>query len=77
MPTFNEVMVAVRRLAKQPLYSGIVVLVLTIGIGVNTVVFSIADGLLLRGVPYPNAARLVELFNSDGRGGGFPGLQPD
>ncbi len=77
VPTFNEVMVAVRRLAKQPLYSGIVVLVLTIGIGVNTVVFSIADGLLLRGVPYPNAARLVELFNSDGRGGGFPGLQPD
>jgi putative ABC transport system permease protein len=77
VPTLNEVTVAVRRLAKQPLYSGIVVLVLTLGIGVNTVVFSIADGLLLRGVPYPNAARLVELFNSDGRGAGFPGLQPD
>jgi predicted permease len=77
VPTFNEVTVGVRRLLKQPLYSGIVVLVLTLGIGVNTVVFSIADGLLLRGVPYPNAARLVELFNSDGRGGGFPGVQPD
>ena len=77
VPTLTEFTVAVRRLAKQPLYSGIVVLVLTLGIGVNTVVFSIADGLLLRGVPYPNAGRLVELFNSDGRGGGFPGLQAD
>jgi hypothetical protein len=37
---------------------------LAIGIGANTAIFSIVDGLLLRPLPYADAKRLVILWNS-------------
>ena len=42
---------AVRSLAKNPVTTAAVVIALALGIGANTVVFSIIDSLLLRGVP--------------------------
>ena len=52
---------AVRGLRKAPAFTLVAVLTLALGIGGTTTVFSAIDALLLRPLPYPGQARLVEL----------------
>jgi len=54
---------AVRLLIKTPSFTIAAVTTLAIGIGANTAVFSVVDGVLFRPLPYPNADRLVFVFN--------------
>ena len=48
-----------RALLRQPLFTGMAVASLALGIGVSTVIFSVVYGLLLRPLPYPQAGQLV------------------
>lgn len=57
--TLRDVKVAYRRLSRSPLFLVSSVLLLAIGLGVNTAVFSVLDTLFLRSLPYPNPDRLV------------------
>jgi predicted permease len=54
---------AIRAFAKNPGFTFAAVLSLAIGIGANTSIFSIANALLLRPLPYKDASRLVILWN--------------
>jgi predicted permease len=49
---------AVRMLRRNPAFSLAAILALALGIGANTAIFSIVDGVLLRPLPFPNADRL-------------------
>ena len=49
---------AFRTLGRNPGFSAIVILILAIGIGANTAVFSIVDGVLLRPLPFRDPQRL-------------------
>jgi predicted permease len=53
---------AFRQLTKSPGYAVAVMLTLALGIGVNTAVFSIADGFLLRSLPFREPARVAALI---------------
>src|SRR5829696_152534 len=55
---------AVRTLRKQPVFTLVAVLTLTLGIGANTAIFSLLYQTLLRPLPYPSADRLVFIWNS-------------
>jgi putative ABC transport system permease protein len=48
-----------RNLLARPAFTAVVVIVLALGIGSTTAIFSIVDALLLRSLPYPNSERLV------------------
>src|SRR5258708_6927318 len=54
---------AIRAFAKNPGFTLAALLSLAIGIGANTSIFSVVNGLLLRSLPYANADRLVILWN--------------
>ena len=59
----QDVRFAIRSLAKQPWFAVTAVLSLAIGIGANTAIFSVANSLLLRPLPYDSPDRLVILWN--------------
>lgn len=52
---------AARVLAKTPGFALIVTFTLAVGIGANTAMFSIVNGVLLQGLPFRDAERIVDL----------------
>lgn len=52
----------IRLLAKSPGFTITAILILGLGIGANTAIFSLIDGVLFKPLPYPHPERLVQLF---------------
>lgn len=56
---------AVRGLARTPVFTAAVILTLALGTGVNSAVFSVIDAVLLRPLPFPESERLVVVQQLD------------
>ncbi len=69
----QNIRLAFRALAKQPLFTGIVVVTFALGIGANTAVFSVLNAVVLRPLAFRQPQNLVELQLYDMRAGAESG----
>ncbi|MCZ6918136.1 MAG: ABC transporter permease [Gemmatimonadetes bacterium] len=60
---------ALRSLFKAPGFTAVVVLTLAVGIGANTAIFSVVNGIILRPLPFDHPEELVLIWGSDLRTG--------
>jgi predicted permease len=54
----------VRRLLRAPMFTGVTILTLAIGIGANTAIFSVIEGVLLKPLPFPQPDRLIAMWQT-------------
>src|SRR5258708_39381550 len=60
-----------RRLGRTPMFTAVTLITLAAGVGANTVVFSVLEGILLKPLPYPHSEQLVVITHkAPGIGGG-------
>ena len=70
---FSDLSLSLRILRRNPGFSVAAILVLALGIGANSAIFSVVNAVLLRPLPYPEASRIMQVWHVP-PAKSFPGL---
>src|SRR5215204_6291798 len=69
----SDLINAIRALRAAPAFTAVALIVLTLGIGATTAIFSVVDAVVLRNVPFDSPDRLMSVADIDTRPQGFTG----
>jgi putative ABC transport system permease protein len=72
---WRDVRFALRTMAKKPGFTAVAIIIMALGIGANTAIFSLVRAVLLRPLPFANAERLAMVWE-DASYVGFPKNTP-
>src|ERR1700755_241338 len=70
---FQNLKFAFRLLKKSPGFALVAILIMALGIGANTAIFSVVHAVLLEPLPFRNADRLVQIWHTPPQKS-FPGM---
>jgi predicted permease len=73
----SDFRLALRQVARAPGFAALVIVTLGLGIGANTALFSVVNGVLLRPLPYPHPGRLVAIYSHTRKIGHAPSNYPN
>ena len=62
-----------RMILRNPAFAAVAIIVLALGIGANTAIFSVVNGVILRPLPYPESDQLVRIWHTPPQKN-FPGM---
>ena len=77
MQWFRDTAFALRQLIGRPGFAVLAVFSLALGFGAAIAILSVADAVLVRALPYPNAERLVSVRELDEKGNSMPLADPN
>jgi putative ABC transport system permease protein len=60
----QDLRIAVRSIARRPVFALVAVATLALAMGATTALFSVVEGVLLRPLPYPDSARIVSVWQT-------------
>ncbi len=64
----RDLQYGVRTLLKKPLFASVVIILLALGIGANTAIFTVVNAVLLRPLPYDDPQRIVMITETNASG---------
>ncbi|HOW66811.1 MAG TPA: ABC transporter permease [Candidatus Paceibacterota bacterium] len=70
----SDVRLAIRQLLRNPGFTAVAVLTLAVGIGANTAIFSVLNGIVFQPLPFAEPERLVQILKSTSWHGRLPHL---
>jgi len=74
---WQDLVFGARMLRKNPAFTALAIVTLALGIGANTAIFSVVNGVLLRSMPYRDPSRLAIIWNDYGsQGQSLPAVSP-
>jgi len=72
MAVWQDIRYGLRILAGNPAFTIAVVVILALGIGASTAIFTVVNGVLLRPLPYAEPERIVMMWQLDPEGARYP-----
>src|SRR5450631_4124051 len=67
MTIVHEMRQVIRRLLRSPMFTAVTLLTIAIGVGANSAVFSVVNGVLLKPLPYPDPGALIGVWQTSSR----------
>src|ERR1700750_3397245 len=71
MPFFRDLLYGLRLLRRNPAFYLLAILIISLGIGATTAIFSLIDGVLLNPLPFRDSARLAVIWSDFSRQRGY------
>ena len=63
LSVWSDAKYSIRSLARRPLFTAVILLTLALGIGSNVAIFSVANTVLFRALPFQDPGELVFVWN--------------
>ncbi len=73
----QDIRFGLRQLTRRPGLPALIILLLTLGIGVNTAIFSVVKAVVIEPLPFESPHQLMQIWHTDLRSTRIPGSGPD